>query len=67
MKKLFYIITFLIFLTYNFTNKSFAESDLPYSLKGGYNLYLERVDNICEPYRPKKELLKIIDEYNEIE
>ncbi len=67
MKKIFSIISILIILFINFWNKSYAVNDKssPYSLKADFWLYKERVKNICDQYKTKKELLKIEDTYEE--
>lgn len=68
MKKIFQVITILIIIFINFWNKIYAAGaeTSPYSLKTGYSLYKERVKNICEQYKTKKELLKIEDSFDEI-
>lgn len=69
MKKIFLTFSILIIILSIFSNVSFAEDkkSSPYSLKTGYSLYKERVKNICDPYKPKKEVLKIEDDYEEVD
>lgn len=68
MKKIFQVSAILIIIFINFWNKIYATDtkSSPYSLKSGYSLYKERVKNICEQYKTKKELLKIDDSFDEI-
>ncbi len=68
MKKTSLIIISLIIILHLFSNISLAQGPKtsPYSLKADYLLYKERVQNICNPYKTKKEALKIEDNYEEI-
>jgi hypothetical protein len=67
-KKKSIIILCVIFFT-NSHNLLFAEETKtsPYSLEKNYSLYKERVINICNEYKTKKELINIEDTYEEID
>jgi len=68
MKNIFSTFIILIFFLNSSTFYVNANEDnsSPYSLQSGYKLFNERITNVCNQYKPEKELLTIKDEYEEI-
>lgn len=69
MKK---ILTILLLINYIFfvnINQTFPSEnkDTPYTLKQGYDIYKERVSNICDEYKTTKEVIKIEDKFKKID
>lgn len=69
MKNILQLVTILTIILISFWDKLYAAEgeSTPYSLKTDYELYKERVKNICDQYKTKKELLKIEDTFDEID
>lgn len=69
MKNIISIFTILIIIYISIWSYSYAveTTNLPYSDNTDYALYKERVKNICEQYKTKKELIKIDDKFVEIQ
>ena len=66
MRKIFFIFISILII---YWNNTFAEewNKSPFSLQSWYSLYKERVKNICDVYKEKKEIVKIADNYLELE
>jgi len=69
MKKILYIFLNLVFILGIYWYNAFAEEwkSSPYSLNSWYKLYDERVKNICEQYKEKKQIVKLEENYLELE
>lgn len=70
MKKIFYILLSFIFILGIFWYSTFAEEKKkvsPYSFKSWFKLYNERVKNICDTYKEKKQVVKLEENYLDLE
>lgn len=70
MKKILFIIIYIIIIPLNIINYVNAEGEdecFSYSSKTWFSLYEERVRCLCEKYEPEKALIIIEDKFEEIE
>lgn len=69
MKKFTIVLLFFALIIWTFIHITYAAKDesTPYSTNQWFDLYKERVKNICEEYKTKKELINIEDKYTEID
>lgn len=68
MKKIFYILLSVIFILGFYWYSTFAAEldDTPYSLNSWFGIYEERIKNICDPYKEKKLVVKLEENYLEL-
>lgn len=68
MKQKKYISIFIILSLFLWVFIVYAndENESSYSLKQEYQLYKERVKNICDPYKAKKPLIHLKNDYSEL-
>lgn len=65
MKKIFFISISILFILVIYWYNTFADKweSSPYSLKSWFKLYKERVKNICNEYKEKKQVVKLEENY----